>query len=142
MEIYGDEGIISNGWYDLKKIGIPLLTRKGKDLFNEFPVDAKIPKRLKETGHNEFRIKKGRFLTVSSCSGTEEVALKRERMFRAICENMEGAAIAHICTMYDIPMIEIRGISNYAGIRDRRKWDVKGASINAQKSVIRILDLL
>jgi len=142
MELYGDEGVIGDEWHDLRKIGIPLLIHKRKNFFNEFPLDAKILTRLRRIETDGFHIKKGIFVTVSSCSGTEEVALKRERMFRAICENMEGAAVAHTCMMYEIPMIEVRGVSNYAGVRDRRRWNIKIASINAQKSVIRILDLL
>jgi hypothetical protein len=36
-------------------------------------------------------------------------------------------------------VLEIRGISNIAGIRDRRKWDIKRASENCQKVVMDII---
>jgi futalosine hydrolase len=42
-------------------------------------------------------------------------------------ENMEGAAAAMVTREYDIPFIEIRAISNYAGEPDRSKWDITGA---------------
>jgi futalosine hydrolase len=62
-----------------------------------------------------------------------------ERRFNAICENMEGAAAAHVCAMYGIPMVEIRGISNIAGNRDRKKWDLKLAAENCQRVVLEFL---
>jgi len=37
---------------------------------------------------------------------------------------MEGAAVAHICSMYGIPVIEIRGISNIIEDRDMKKWNI------------------
>ena len=55
---------------------------------------------------------------------------------------MEGAAIAHICAMYDIPMIEIRGISNIVENRDIKKWDIQLASENCQMAVIELIKTL
>jgi futalosine hydrolase len=52
---------------------------------------------------------------------------------------MEGAAIAHVCAMYKIPMLGIRGISNIAGIRDKRKWNLKLASENCQETALEII---
>jgi len=140
-EVYGDEGVIGRVWHDLREIGIPLLTHRRRRIFNEIPVDTTITGALKKI-EGTTHIVMGRFVTVSSCSGTEEIALKRKRRFRAICENMEGAAVAHICMLYNLPFTEIRGISNYAGIRDRRRWDIERASLNAQEIVRELLRLL
>ena len=52
---------------------------------------------------------------------------------------MEGAAIAQVCTIYKIPMLEIRGISNKVGERDKRKWDLGLASENCQKLLLKLL---
>jgi len=35
---------------------------------------------------------------------------------------MEGAAAAHICALYKVPFMEIRGISNLVTDRDRGSW--------------------
>jgi futalosine hydrolase len=51
---------------------------------------------------------------------------------------MEGAAIAQVCAIYKIPMLEIRGISNIAGERDKRKWNLDLASENCQELVLKI----
>ena len=52
---------------------------------------------------------------------------------------MEGAAVAHLCTLYKIPLLEIRGISNVVGVRDKRKWNLKLASRNCQQVVLKAL---
>ena len=51
---------------------------------------------------------------------------------------MEGAAIAQVCTIYKIPMLEIRGISNIVGERDKRKWNLGLASENCQKLLLKL----
>ena len=153
-EIYGDEGVITpKGWKDIKEIGIPFVRAGKKKYFNEFPMDMELIKKTVKrliahrpephgSGHNVSRIAhiaSGNFITVSSASGTFKKASELERRFNAICENMEGAAIAHVCTIYGIHMLEVRGISNIAGVRDKRKWDLKLASGNCQKAVLEII---
>ncbi|MBI5100119.1 MAG: futalosine hydrolase [Nitrospirae bacterium] len=138
-EIYGDEGVItSKGWESLKKIGIPLVSHGKKKYFNEFLLDNKLVKLIT---HHPSPITKGNFITVSATTGTRKRAIELEKRFDAICENMEGAAIAQICTIYKIPMLEIRGISNIAGERDKRKWNLDIASQNCQKLVLKMLCL-
>jgi len=75
-------------------------------------------------------------LTVSACTGTRKRAIELEHRFGAICENMEGAAIAHICTLYGVPVIEMRGISNIVEDRDRSKWNITLAAENCQKAAL------
>jgi futalosine hydrolase len=145
-EFYGDEGVIdSDGWHSLRKIGIPLVESGRKKFFNEYPVSP-LPFRSHKTrtisgGSNlSFKIKTGNFVTVSSSTGTRKRAKELEKRFNAICENMEGAAVAHLCTLYKIPLFEIRGISNIVGVRDRRTWDLKLASRNCQQVVLETLE--
>jgi len=148
-EIYGDEGVItSKGWESLKKIGIPLVSHGKKKYFNEFLLDKKLLKKgkdrippnppLKKGGWGDFQIKSGPFVTVSSTTGTQKRAAELRKRFHAVCENMEGAAIAQVCAIYKIPMLEIRGISNIAGERDKRKWNLDLASENCQELVLQM----
>jgi futalosine hydrolase len=81
----------------------------------------------------------GAFVTVSTTTGTDKRAREIEKRFNAICENMEGAAVAHVCAMYGIPMVEIRGISNIVEDRDRSKWDIKKAAENCQKIILALI---
>lgn len=142
-EIYGDEGVIdSAGWAGLKEIGIPLVQEGKKRYFNEYPMtplSSFFPRGRAWTSRRNLTIRRGNFVTVSSVSGTQKRAGELEQRFHAVCENMEGAAIAHICTLYKIPVFEIRGISNIAGIRDKRKWDLQLASENCQKVMLDII---
>ena len=123
----------SKGCGGYKKIGIPLVQSGRKKYFNEFPVSTPPVPPLVRGG---FNIKAGNFVTVSAATGTQKRAKELEERFRAVCENMEGAAIAQVCAIYKIPMFEIRGISNIAGVRDKRKWNLKLASQNCQKAVL------
>ncbi len=77
-----------------------------------------------------FVIKIGPFLTVSTITATQRRARDLFACYNAIAEQMEGSAAAHICALYGIPLIEIRGVSNTVGHRDKSSWDVRRASQN------------
>lgn len=137
-EIYGDEGVIdTGGWVGLEKIGIPLVQEGEKRYFNEYPLTLPGCSLSKWN----YKIRSGNFVTVSTVSGTQKRAMELEKRFNALCENMEGAAIAQVCTLYKIPVFEIRGISNITGIRDKRKWDLQLASENCQKLIVDLIDI-
>jgi len=140
-EIYADEGVLlEDGLRSLKVTGIPLLKIRGRSYFNEFPVDKRLSSQaLKASGKVAFA-RSGIFLTVSACTGTSQRAQELSEKFNPLCENMEGAAVAHICHLYGIPFAEIRGISNSVDDRDREKWDVRLASENCQKAVFQFLE--
>lgn len=140
-EIYGDDGVIApTGWKDLKEIGIPLLQIGMRRYFNEFPLNQ--ADRIPVNSGKGFQIKRGIFVTVSSVTGTHQRALELENRFNAICENMEGAAVAHICAIYRVPLLEIRGISNMSGIRDKRRWNLMLASEKCQQAVLEMISKL
>ena len=42
----------------------------------------------------------------------------------ASIESMEGAAFHQVCLAFSIPFIQIRGVSNRAGIRDKSQWNI------------------
>lgn len=144
-EIYGDEGVIdSGGWHSLKKIGIPLAEINGEKYFNEYSLENQMFKnvvKIAGSGTNiNVKIKTGKFVTVSTTTGMLKKARQFRKRFGAICENMEGAAIAHVCVMSRTPVLEIRGISNMVGVRDKRRWNLNLAAENCQKFVLEVLD--
>ena len=49
---------------------------------------------------------------------------------------MEGAAAAHICALYEVPFLEIRGISNLVADRDRGSWQVDRAVAVAGRAAL------
>jgi futalosine hydrolase len=135
-EIYADAGVIDEtGINGLEAIGIPLVKIRKRRFFNEFPLRTPDIKNLMPNT----QVKKGIFLTVSAVSGSSGRAETLGSRFNAVCENMEGAAAAHLCAIYGIPLTEIRGISNIAGVRDKRRWNKALASENCQKAVMGFL---
>lgn len=137
-EFYGDEGvIIKDGFHGLDFIKIPLLKKGKKKLFNEFTLNKGIVNMIKRK--IKVPLKAGNFVTLSTITGTTERAIELRDKYNAMCENMEGAAVAHVCEFFAKDMVEIRGISNIVEDRDRSKWDIK-IGIKACNDVL--LDIL
>lgn len=86
---------------------------------------------------------KGTFLTVSACTGNIERAKFLEKKFNAVCENMEGAAIAKVAQLYKIPCVEIRSISNFITNRTEllSSQEVKTSAQNVQRFILDHLPL-
>ena len=142
-EVYADEGVLlKDGLHSFEITGIPLLKVRGRKYFNEFPADKRLSRLALKAGCAIAFCKSGVFMTVSACTGTRRRAAELAAKFNPICENMEGAALAHICHIYGIPFIEIRGISNIVEDRNMAKWNIKLASENCQKAVLNFLEAL
>ncbi len=73
------------------------------------------------------RVIQGPFITVSSITGSYEKAAALSQAFSPVMESMEGAAAAHVAALYQIPMVEIRAVSNRVGERDKTRWDIQTA---------------
>jgi futalosine hydrolase len=76
---------------------------------------------------------------VSTCTGTTERARDLENRYHGLCENMEGAAAAHIAELHGIPWLEVRGISNLVEDRDLKKWNIPAAVRSVQEAVKKIV---
>ncbi len=142
-ENYGEEGVLTKeGWNSMEYIGFPLLQNE-KEYFNTFPMDLKLSKlAVKAAKDLSFNTASGNFVTVSQSSGTTEIGEILKKRFKGICENMEGAAVAHICALYRIPMVEIRGISNMIEERDMKKWNIPLAASRCSKVVSELVKRL
>jgi futalosine hydrolase len=143
-EIYGDEGVQTlSGWQSLDCIGIPLVEIAGKCYFNEIPLAfSPLEKALRFAGMLGTGIMKGRFVTVSTCSGTSVRGAELAGRYDAICENMEGAAIAHVALCYGLECLEIRGVSNMVENRDLSRWDIGKAVKNVQRFLLAFIESL
>lgn len=83
-------------------------------------------------------LRQGTFLTVSACTGNLSRARFLEKRFNAICENMEGYAIAKAAQIFEIQSIEIRSISNMVTNRSEllKTSDIKIAAEVLQEFLI------
>jgi futalosine hydrolase len=66
-------------------------------------------------------------ITVDLVTGGMERKTRLADKFNPQIESMEGAAVFYVCKMEDIPVIQIRAISNFVGIRDRHDWKTQEA---------------
>lgn len=143
-EIYGDEGVLTAaGWKSLDFIGIPLVDKDNGKLFNELPLSLPLrEKALAFAASTGFPLRRGKFVTVSTCSGLGVRGDELAERFGAVCENMEGAAVAHVALRFGLEFLEIRGISNMVEDRDMSRWDIPAAAENAQSFLKKLLEFL
>lgn len=136
--IYGDEGVQTPaGWISTEGIGIPLWRAGESPLFNEFALDSGRVEQARAALHVAgFAVRTGPFVTVSSCSGTAALGMMMaERFAGALCEGMEGAALAHVAAIYEVPLLELRAVSNLVEDRDMSRWRIRDAAETAQRAV-------
>jgi futalosine hydrolase len=123
-ECYGDLGAASDGGFlDMRALGFPVIGGP-EPLYNQLPV------LIRPRGRT------APFVTVNTCTGDDAKAREIAARTGGRVENMEGAAIAHVATLFGIPAGEVRGISNPVGRRDRSAWRVKEAAVAAQEALL------
>ena len=143
QENYGDLGILTpQGWSPADEIGIPVLSTD-RDYYNTYPLDIKLVEEaqntLEQSGHH---VSKGPFVTVQQCTGLTDLGNTLSTRFGAICENMEGAAAAHICALYNVPFVELRAISNQVEDRNKDAWDIPLALERVQSATTTLVKAL
>ena len=82
-------------------------------------------------------------VTVSACSvneiSTDESRIEHYRQTGAAIESMEGAAMHYVALMEDMPFLQLRAISNYAGERDKTKWAMQQSITRLNEELQRII---
>ncbi len=101
-ELPGFRSINESPWGEFYQTPLPLVQ------FAEFPA-----------------VRSGIGCTVNVCTGTAKTGLAREAAFGADFETMEGAAVAQAGQILEIPVCEIRAISNFASERDMRPENIQ-----------------
>ena len=138
-EIYADTGIHSpEGFMGIEKTGIPLAEAEDVKYYNRFPVRDLSPEIA--GSRFPFKIYSGPFATVSAVSGTKKAAAWIKETWNPLCENMEGAAAAHVSLMYGVPFAEVRGISNMVEERNRARWDIPKACANCAAVIRKLME--
>ena len=81
----------------------------------------------------------GPMLTLSAVTGDTETAAALARRYPgALTEGMEGSGVAHAALLAGVPALEVRGVSNAVGPRDRAAWRIP----EALRATRRGLDML
>jgi futalosine hydrolase len=120
----------------MKSTRLALLEKGRRKYYNAFPLHTGM---LREAARLVPGLKMGVFLTVSTVTGTRKRSRELRKHYRALCENMEGAAVAQMCEAYRVPLLELRGISNMVEERDLSRWRKEEAAEGAQQAVIALL---
>jgi futalosine hydrolase len=141
--VYGDLGVLTpEGWHPADVIGIPVVPPASPGevpRYNRFPLDpALVARALALLRDLPFEVRPGPFLTLSQVTGVRALGDALHRRTGALCESMEGAAAAHVCALYRLPFLEVRGISNLVEDRDRERWRIPLAAGAAQQAVGRL----
>ncbi|GGL97770.1 futalosine hydrolase [Deinococcus aerophilus] len=84
----------------------------------------------------------GPTLTLAAVTGDHDTARRLEARFPgALSEGMEGAGVAHAALLAGVPALEVRGVSNAVGPRDRAAWQLAPALAATRRGVQAALDL-
>ncbi len=153
-ETYSDTGTSSpHGWVSAQELGLPLAQVEGVELGGSFPLDQTwVQWAMQVIGQVDWQrtrtegappaVLAGPCVTSSMITGRDEEALAAAQRWQALAESMEGAAAAHICALYGVPFLEIRGVSNMAGDRDRAAWAVDRAVEVAGLAALAVVEAL
>ena len=85
------------------------------------------------------RLKAVKGISVNQITASRQKIRVYEKKFAPVVESMEGAALHYTCLMEKIPFLQLRGLSNYVGERNKKKWNMKDSINNLNKELIRIL---
>lgn len=80
--------------------------------------------------------------TVSTISGTDDIAAAYAERMSPVVESMEGAAVARVCEAFDVPWVQVRSISNRVGERSKGGWDIGRAKAALHDAVRTLLGSL
>ncbi len=81
----------------------------------------------------------GPFVSVSAVSGTQRRGESLRQRFHALCENMEGAAVARVAREFDLPCLELRAVSNMVLDRDLDTWQLAAATRQCAEALALLL---
>ena len=112
-----------SNFLNLEQMGFALLEQDGERVHNALQADARSDEFALVTG-----ARLGPILTLETVTGSVEMALELEsRVPGALAEGMEGAGVALAAARSGLGCLEIRGISNMVGPRDRSGWRIREA---------------
>lgn len=132
-ECLGDTGVMEKeGWKDVFDMGF---TQANEAPFAERNLPNNWLQKL-----NMVQLPAAAGVTVNQVTTTPERMTILQTKYNAEIESMEGAALHYVCRLVNIPFLQIRGISNLVGERDKSKWKIKEAIENVNKALVELLE--
>jgi len=87
-------------------------------------------------------LKKVAAISVNQITSSPQTIRLYEAKYKPVVESMEGAALHYVCLMEKTPFLQLRGISNYIGERNKKNWKIKESVANLNNELIRLLNSL
>ena len=132
-EILGDLGVCTGEQ-------ITPLLGENLDIHDSFALDSPFARKvcalLTAAGY-VFHL--GTFVTVNCVSGTRKRGDALQKQHQALCENMEGAAAARVCHHFQLPLVELRCISNKVEDRNIKNWCLQEACDRCGQAVAQVM---
>jgi len=88
---------------------------------------------------NIISLQKKKGITVNLTHGSEDTIKNFQMKYNPDIESMEGAAVFYVCMNENIPVIQIRSISNYVESRNREKWKISEAILNLNNFIFEFI---
>ncbi|WP_321367523.1 futalosine hydrolase [uncultured Desulfuromusa sp.] len=137
IEIFGDLGVTTDDKFiPLDHLDIPQDKQLTPVIKQSIPLDPELFIWAQQILAD---VTCGPFVTINCCSGTSDSSINLQQRTGGICENMEGAAAAQVCSEFNVPLLELRGISNPTGTRDPQLWDIDRGTETAQRGILKLL---
>ncbi|MFH1152230.1 MAG: futalosine hydrolase [Pseudomonadota bacterium] len=140
-ERYIHSGLETSGSaFPLAPLPFELIEEKPQTRYGLMPVDqgmtALVHTMLNtELANSPFRVKRLPMITVSTVTATDTRADELFCAFHAGMEAMEGAAAAHVASLYNSGFLEMRAGSNRVGKRDTASWDIPLAADHLSRAL-------
>ncbi|MCG2614179.1 futalosine hydrolase [Terrimonas sp. NA20] len=87
-------------------------------------------------------LKKVAGVSVNQITTSKQAINHYTAKYKPVVESMEGAALHYVSLMENIPFMQLRGVSNYVGERNKKKWNIKDSVANLNNELIRLLNSL
>ncbi len=81
-------------------------------------------------------------ITVNQITTNKKMIEAFAAKYKPVAESMEGAAVHFVAQQFNVPYIQIRGLSNYVGERNKAKWQIKDAIKNSNQVLINLFESL
>ncbi|HEY0298226.1 MAG TPA: futalosine hydrolase [Arachidicoccus sp.] len=134
-EIAGSCGVEENGeWKDMFDLN---LSEK-----NNFPFENMGLGNPFLTKYNLLHLPEVKALTVDEITTNKSRIAILKNKYNPFIESMEGASLHYCALQYNTAFIQIRGVSNIVGERDKKCWKMKDSVLNVCQKAFELIRLL
>lgn len=134
-EYLGDVGVIEkNIWKDIFDMKLQSKSQK------PFIKKAIVNKNINQYNCNHLPIVNA--VTINQVSTQPHLINQLIKKYNPVIESMEGAALHYVGNVFNINYVQMRGISNYVGERDKNNWQIELALKNVAKDLKFLLQSL